>query len=64
MDRCGIFAEVPVEFHEVDPVGLARNTGEYRVGEAIRDGFDSENNDVCWCRAWTRLLSASTIYMQ
>ena len=47
MDRCGIFAEVIVEFHEVAPVGLDRNTGEWQVGKSIRDGFDGGIHSVC-----------------
>ena len=33
MHRCRISIEVIVEFHEVVPIGLAHNMGEFRVGD-------------------------------
>ena len=61
MDRCGIFAEVILEFHEVAPAGLAYNTGKFRVGEAISDGFDGESHAVCCCCARNQLMSALSL---
>ena len=61
MDICGIFAEFLVEFHEVAPVGLARNMGKCSMEEAIHYGFDSESHSVCWCRAQTQSLSVLSL---
>ena len=53
-----------MEFHEVSMVVLYPNTGKYRLGEAIRYGFDVDNNAVCWCCERTQSLSASSIWGQ